>query len=145
MRKSAAIAVAALLASSPAARALVIAGGSAANNSDPGTGLPWANVGSVGGASGVYLGSYGGSYWALTASHVVGSGSSLANLVLNSGTFNFVPGSGVVVRNGDNSTTDLTLFRVSTDPAWPTSHSPPVLRVSVLQSTMSPRATPRAA
>ncbi|MDI1335048.1 MAG: hypothetical protein PSU94_02595 [Lacunisphaera sp.] len=116
MRRSVAIAVAALLVLAPAARALVINGGLAGNASNSGSGLPWNNVGSVNGASGVYLGSYGGSYWALTASHVVGSGSSLGNLVLNSGTFNFVPGSGVIVLNGDNSTTDLTLFRISTDP-----------------------------
>lgn len=116
MRKPAALVVAALLVLVPAARALVILGGGASHASDPGGGLPWANVGSVGGGSGVYLGSFGGSYWALTASHLVASGSSLSNLVLNSGTFNFVPGSGVLVRNGDTSATDLTLFRISTDP-----------------------------
>ncbi len=117
MRNPAAIALAALLLVAPAARALVIVGGSGtANNTNPGGGLPWNNVGSVNGASGVYLGSFGGGYWALTVSHLVGSGSSLGNLVLNSGTFTYVPGSGVIVRNGDNSATDLTLFRVSTDP-----------------------------
>ena len=99
------------------ARAIVITGGTGTENfTSPGAGLPWANVGSVNGASGVYLGSFGGNFWALTASHLVGSGSSLANLVLDSGTFTFVPGSGIVVRNGDTSATDLTLFRISADP-----------------------------
>ena len=49
-------------------------------------------------------------------SHVVSSGGSLDNLVLDSGTYNFVPGSGIVVCYGDTSTTDLTLFPISTDP-----------------------------
>ncbi len=99
------------------ARAIVLLGGTGTEQfTNPGSGLPWANVGNVGGASGVYLGDFGGNYWVLTASHVVGSGSSLANLVLDSGTHIFVPGSGVVVRNGDNSVTDLTLFRISTNP-----------------------------
>lgn len=117
MRKAAAIALAAWLLLPPGARALVILGGNGtAHVTDPGGGLPWANVGSVNGASGVYLGSFGGGYWALTASHVVGSGSSLGNLVLNSGTYGYVPGSAIVVQNNDTSATDLTLFRISTDP-----------------------------
>lgn len=100
--------------------AIVIHGGTGLGNfDDPGTGVPWTHVGSVGGASGVYLGNYGGNHWVLTASHVVGSGSSLSNLVLDGVPFSFVPGSGVVVRNGDNSTTDLTLFRISGDPGLP--------------------------
>ncbi len=99
------------------AAAIVIHGGTGTENfGNPLTGVPWTHVGSVGGASGVYLGNYGGNHWVLTASHVVGSGSSLSNLVLDGVPFSFVPGSGVVVRNGDNSTTDLTLFRISGDP-----------------------------
>jgi hypothetical protein len=117
MRKLAAITCAAFLAITPSLRALVIVGGGGTGNfTDPGTGAPWAYVGSVGSGSGVYLGNYGGSHWALTASHLVGSGSSLSNLVLDGVPYSFVPGSGVVVRNGDNSTTDLTLFRISGDP-----------------------------
>lgn len=117
MRKLAAIICAALLAIAPNARALVIVGGNGtANFTDPANGMPWAYVGSVGSGSGVYLGNYGGSHWVITASHVVGSGSSLSNLVLDGNAFSFVPGSGVVVRNGDNSTSDLTLFRISGDP-----------------------------
>ena len=102
------------LGSAPAGGALVLfAGDGTQQTTNPGAGLPWANVGSVGGGGGVYLGNFGGSYWVLSASHLTGSGASLSNLVLDSGTFNFVPGSGVNVRNGDNSATDLTLFRIS--------------------------------
>ena len=118
MRPQVALALLLLLAGlvSPA-RALVLLGGTGTQQfTDPGAGLPWANVGNVGGGSGVYLGDFGGSYWVLTASHLVGSVSSLGNLVIDSGTYAYVPGSGVVVRNGDNSPTDLTLFRISTDP-----------------------------
>ena len=60
----------------PWARALVIAGGNGTQNftaptgtgfsSDPG----FANVGTIHGLGGVYLGNYGGNYWVLTASHV---------------------------------------------------------------------------
>lgn len=97
--------------------AIVIDGYTGTENFDaPGNGAPWAYVGSVGGATGVYLGNYGGNHWVLTASHVVGSGSGLSNLVLHGTPYSFVPGSGVVVRNGDTSTTDLTLFRISGDP-----------------------------
>jgi len=105
----------------PAARAVIIYGGSGTENmsaptagqgGDPG----WANIGSInGGASAIYLGDYSGNYWVLTASHV-GAG----NLVLSGGTYNLVPGSAVTVRNGDNSTTDLTMFRVATNPMLPT-------------------------
>jgi hypothetical protein len=116
MRRIAAPLCLALLLATRAA-AIVIHGGTGTENfSNPGGGLPWAYVGSVGGASGVYLGNYGGNHWVLTASHVVGSGASLSNLVLDGTPYSFVPGSGVVVRNGDTSTTDLTLFRISGDP-----------------------------
>jgi hypothetical protein len=117
MKASLAIVCIAFVASLTVSRAIVIVGGTGTENfTDPGGGLPWAHVGSVGGATGVYLGNYGGNHWVLTASHVVGSGSTLGNLVLDAGTFTFVPGSAVIVRNGDNSPTDLTLFRVFGDP-----------------------------
>lgn len=98
-----------------AARALVIVGGSGAGQTtSPGGDLPWDNVGLRGGATGIYLGNYGGNYWALTAAHV-GAG----NLVLGGNTYAFVSGSDVRVRNGDNSVTDLVLFRLATDPGLP--------------------------
>lgn len=94
------------------ARALVVDGGmGTANTSDPGNGLPWGNVGSVNGSSGIYLGTFGGSYWAITAAHV-GAG----NLTLGSTTYQAVANSSVRVLNSDNSNSDLVLFRLSSDP-----------------------------
>lgn len=97
-----------LLTSAPA---LVINGGTASNASDPGAGLPWGNVGAVAGGTGIYLGTFGGSYWMLTAAHV-----GAANVTLGSTTYNWVPGSAIRVLNGDNSNTDLLLFRLASDP-----------------------------
>lgn len=100
----------------PAAQALVIVGGNGTGQTtSPGGGFPWDNVGLRGGATGIYLGNYGGSYWALTAAHV-GAG----NLVLGGNTYSFVSGSTIRVLNGDNSDTDLVLFRLATDPGLPT-------------------------
>ncbi len=45
---------------------LVINGGSGTGQTTaPGSGVPWDNVGSIGGTTGIYLGTFGGSYWAL--------------------------------------------------------------------------------
>lgn len=112
MRFAATCAIALFLGLAPAVRAIVVAGGTGveqftAPTDDPG----WANVAS----NGVYLGNYGGSYWAITATHV-GPG----NMVLNGVTYTYVPGSAVPVLNGDNSTSDLTLFRLASDPGLPT-------------------------
>lgn len=73
---------------------------------DPG----WANVGSTG----VYLGAFGGGYWVLTAAHV-----GPTTITLSTGTFTPVANSGVNVRNPDNSTSDLLLYRLSADPGLP--------------------------
>ncbi len=99
----------------PAIRAVVIAdvdgsGNVSAPADDPG----WANVGRIGGASGVYLGNYGGQYWVLTASHV-GAG----DILLGSTTYSAVSGSSVGVLNGNGTPADLTLFRISSDPLLP--------------------------
>lgn len=94
-----------------AARALVVDGGTASNAVNPGNGLPWNNVGSVSGATGIYLGTFGGGYWALTAAHV-GAG----NLTLGGTTYQSVAGSTVRVLNGDSSNTDLVLFRLASNP-----------------------------
>lgn len=97
---------------SSSARAIVVygangLGNTAAPTNDPG----WANVGSVNGATGVYLGNYGGDYWVATASHV---GAGTFNV---SGTnYSAVPGSAVTISNGAGGLTDLTLFRISADP-----------------------------
>ncbi len=91
---------------------LVINGGSGTGQTTaPGSGVPWDNVGSIGGTTGIYLGTFGGSYWALTAAHV-GAG----NLTLGGTTYNYVAGSAVRVLNADNSNSDLVLFRLATDP-----------------------------
>ena len=105
----------------PWARALVIAGGNGTQNftaptgtgfsSDPG----FANVGTIHGLGGVYLGNYGGNYWVLTASHV-----GLGDLTLGGTTYSAVAGSAVGVQNSDGSGTDLTLFRIASDPGLPT-------------------------
>jgi hypothetical protein len=94
------------------ARALVVAGVSlSATSSAPADDPGWANVGD----SGVYLGDFGGEYWVLTARHV-GAG----NITLGSTTYSPVANSSVIVKNGDNSNTDLLLFRISADPGLPT-------------------------
>jgi hypothetical protein len=88
-------------------RALVIAGSDGTQNTtNPGGGLPWDHVGSIGGASGVYLGAFGGGYWVATATHV-GAG----DFTLGSTTYSVASGSAVQV-----SGSDLTLFRLSSDP-----------------------------
>ena len=112
MRKSAAIALAALLLLPTAGRAIVIAGGDGTQNfSAPADDPGFAHVAS----NGVYLGNYGGSYWAITATHV-GPG----NMVLGGLSYTYVPGSAVTVLNNDNSVSDLTLFRISSDPGLAT-------------------------
>lgn len=94
---------------------LVINGGSGTGQTTaPGSGVPWDNVGSIGGTTGIYLGTFGGSYWALTAAHV-GAG----NLNLGGTTYNYVSGSSIRVLNADNSNTDLVLFRLASDPGLP--------------------------
>jgi MYXO-CTERM domain-containing protein len=111
--------------SAASASALVINGGSGTGQTTaPGSGVPWDNVGAIGGTTGIYLGTFGGGYWALTAAHV-GAG----NLTLGSTTYSYVAGSSVRVLNSDNSNADLVLFRLATDPGLPnlslTSIAPP--------------------
>ena len=102
------------LAAIPSGHAIVIYGGTGVENaSDPGAGLPWAHVGSLNGATGVYLGSFGGVPWALTAAHV-GAGT----LQLDSGSF-APAGNAVVIRNADGSATDLAAFPLTTEPFLP--------------------------
>lgn len=77
---------------------------------DPG----WSHVGTVGGASFVYLGSYDTGYWALSVRHVVNDANGLS-LNINGSTYSGVAGSGIRLTNADNSLTDLMLFRISGD------------------------------
>ena len=107
-------------------KAVIVAGADGTINTSAPTDDPgWANVGS----SGVYIGNYGGGFWVLTATHV-GAGS----ITFSSGTYTAVGGSSIIVRNGNNSTTDLTLFRISSDPGLPSltlSSSAPAVGTSV--------------
>lgn len=92
----------------PGASALVVDTGTAATSATPPPGLPYDNVGSVNGASGIYL----GNGYVLTAFHV-GAGS----FTLSSGVFANDSASTVrLVNPGDNSPTDLIVFRLNTIP-----------------------------
>lgn len=114
MRASLLLAACLSLATAPVGHAIVIYGGSGSGNAtDPGGGLPWANVGSLNGATGVYLGVYSGIPWALTAAHV-GAGT----LQLESGSF-AAAGPAVSIRNPDSSATDLAAFPLTTTPLLP--------------------------
>ncbi len=78
-----------------------------ANTSDPGTGVPWASVGSVGGGSGIYL----GNGWALTAAHV-GTGP----IAFDSGVYQ-PDGRAIQLTNPiGGSTTDIYLYHLTTLP-----------------------------
>ncbi|HVE16099.1 MAG TPA: hypothetical protein VNB29_05150, partial [Chthoniobacterales bacterium] len=111
------------------ARAVIVSGGDGSGNL-AGTGVSgWDYVGSVNGASGVYLGDYNGSYWVLTAGHV-GAG----NFTLNGTTYLLVDGSAVSLTDGEGGAVDLTLFRIATDPGLSTlalSDSTPMAGTSV--------------
>lgn len=94
------------------AHALVVAGVALSDlTSAPADDPGWANVGN----NGVYLGNFGGEFWVLTARHV-GAGS----ITFGSSTYGAVANSSVIVKNSDNSNTDLLLFRISSDPGLPT-------------------------
>jgi hypothetical protein len=89
------------------ARAVIVAGGDGTQNTaDPNTGVPWDHVGTIGGASGIYLGAFSGGYWVATATHV-GAG----NFTLGGTTYALASGSGVQIGGSD-----LTLFRITGDP-----------------------------
>jgi hypothetical protein len=114
MRASLLLAACLSLAAVPNGHAIVIYGGTGVENAtDPGAGLPWASVGSLNGATGVYLGVYGGVPWALTAAHV-GAGT----LLLDSGSF-AAAGPAIVIQNPNGSATDLAAFPLSTTPLLP--------------------------
>jgi hypothetical protein len=93
------------------AQAVIIETGDGTGNvtappDDPG----WANLGTRGGTTGVYL----GHRWVLTANHV-GAG----DVVFQGQTYAAVPGSAVRFENPDTSLADLIAFKVFGDPGLP--------------------------
>ncbi len=93
------------------AQAVIIETGDGAGNviappDDPG----WANLGTRGSTTAVYL----GRRWVLTANHV-GAG----NVVLESQTYSPVPGSAIQFENPDTSLADLMVFKIFGDPGLP--------------------------
>lgn len=91
-------------------RGVQSSGGPASTTSwNPGAITAWDYVGSIGQASGVYLGSYGGSHWVITAAHV-GSGS----FNLGGYSYSAVGGSLVTFNPTDGGTyqPDLAMFRI---------------------------------
>jgi hypothetical protein len=94
------------------AAAVVVSGPDGSiNTTGAGAGDGWNYVGTVGGASGIYLGNYNGGYWVMTAAHV-GAG----NFTLNASTYNYVAGTAVQILNPDNTPTDLIVFQIATQP-----------------------------
>jgi hypothetical protein len=91
------------------AQALTLFGVSVGQNENPANGLGWDNVGSVGGASGIYLGSFATGFWVLTANHVPAG-----TFGLGSGNYAMVAGSAQQI-----GSTDLSLFRIASDPMLP--------------------------
>lgn len=98
------------------ARGVQVAGSDGLDHfSNPGDGTPWANVGAIGALSAVYLGSYSTGYWVISAAHVAGNGDGLS-VNLGGVSYAIVAGSGVRLRNADNSVADLVMFRLGADP-----------------------------
>lgn len=89
----------------------IVDANSTTNTSDPGGGVPWANVGSVNGASGIYI----GNGWVLTAAHV-GAGP----IAFDSGTFQ-PDGRVIRLKNPDTSLADMLLYHLVLTPGLPDS------------------------
>ncbi|HWQ91831.1 MAG TPA: trypsin-like serine protease [Clostridia bacterium] len=82
---------------------------SAANTNAPPDGAPWINVGTISGASGIYL----GDAWVLTANHV-GPGS----INLNGTTYPY-SGTFQQLTNANGSGADMLVFRLASKPNLP--------------------------
>jgi hypothetical protein len=90
--------------------ALVIDNTTTLNETASGTQAPWYNVGSINGASGVYL----KNGWVITAHHVVGNSTS-ASITFNGLTYSSI-GSIITLLNPDSSASDVSLFYIGTTP-----------------------------
>ena len=99
--------IAALILPLPLVQAVVIGSGNGSGNtnapSGPNGDLGWNYVGSLNGASGVYLGGGNGSGWVLTANHV-----GFGNFTLNGTTYSAIAGSGQQI-----GSIDLYAFRIT--------------------------------
>jgi hypothetical protein len=99
--------IAALILPLPLVQAVVISSGNGSGNtnapSGPNGDLGWNYVGSLNGASGVYLGGGNGSGWVLTANHV-----KFGNFTLNGTTYSAIAGSGQQI-----GSIDLYAFRIT--------------------------------
>lgn len=114
----------------PVAGAAIVAGGDGTQNTtSAGTVLQFNNVGTLNGASGIYLGD--GVVLTASQSHV-GEGT----ITLGGTPFTAVAGSAVQLRDpGDNELTDLLLFRINGTPALPAlviASSTPLVGTSVI-------------
>lgn len=96
-----------LLCAGPRARAVVADTGTASDDTGlppDSAGLPYDNVGMVGEASGVYL----GNGYVITAAHVGGGA-----FTTGGNTYSYDPNSVVQLKNGDGSTADMIVFRLT--------------------------------
>ena len=99
-----------LCAMGPVARALILYDFPSGRTIDPGNGMPWGNVGSLNGATGIYLGEFTTGYWVITANHV-GAGP----ITFSGDTYPAAAGTARQI-----GTTDILLFRLESAPVLPT-------------------------
>jgi hypothetical protein len=97
------------------AKAVIVSDGNGTFHTDStGIGAAWNYVGSVNGASGVYLGQYNGNSWVLTANHV-----GLGSFTLAGATYSVV-GSGFQLKNANSTPSDLFLYQINGNPGLST-------------------------
>ena len=87
----------------------VVDANSPANTNAPPDGSPWDHVGTVNGASGIYV----GNGWVLSAAHV-----GWGNFLLSDATYPF-DGNTLRLTNADGSMTDMVMFHLSPQPNLP--------------------------
>ena len=103
-----------LLGPAPARAVIIDTVSGTGNTSAPADDPGWANVGTVGNGSAVYL----GNRWAITASHVWSGATTFSGT-----TYQVVPGSEITLTNngavGKTALTDLVLYQLASDPGLP--------------------------